>query len=495
MAKKKTDLKKELKKKELQLKKVRSQAQKKLEEVSEKILGKKEEELEAVDKKVEEKLKELDKKESTITKKLEKKANKISRDFEKKVENTIKEQEKSHKDIIKEAEKERLRAEKEAMKHIEEARKEYLSIKKRAYSRQRKIINSLQFIAVIYLFILSVTLLKDVAFSLSSSAVYQINTTVSNPVNAFGAGWLTAIIAQSASIIAIITNSLMGSEVLPFNTGFYILVGLTLGNSVTPIVASMILKTKNHWDLRHGFELGLANAVYSFFLIILVLLIQVTTGFFTTSGEMIRHWAETLPIFSNIPDVLDIITNPIINLFHVNSWPIILTFIVAIIILVFSLQRFGRSMLIFMGGRRHARAIVEKFLKTHWRGFLIGLGLTIVIPSASLLVTLLVPLAITRIVTLRQAIPYIIGTSVGTFIDVLFASFANGEPYAIAGGVVLMLISMLGAVFIIKGWGVSYIYKTTRYLSLHVIHMKKRNVLYFIMGFTLLPAVIFTIFR
>jgi sodium-dependent phosphate cotransporter len=152
-------------------------------------------------------------------------------------------------------------------------------------------------------------------------------------------------------------------------------------------------------------------------------------------------------------------------------------------------------MFVFMGGRRHTRAIIEKFLKTHWRGFFIGLGLTIIIPSASLLVTLLVPLAITRIVTLRQAIPYMIGASVGTFIDVLLASFANGEPYSIAGGIVLTMLSAFGVIFIIKGWGANIVYKITRYLSLHIISMKKRNILYFIIGFTIIPLIIVAIFR
>lgn len=491
----KIDLKDELKKKKLALKKVEEKAREKFEEKSEKIIDTKEKKLEEATKKARAKLQELDKEESVITKELEQTAKTVEKDFAKKIKTTIKQKEKVHRDIIKKAEKQRLEAQKQALKHVDEARKEYVSVRRKVYTRRRKIINVLQFIGVIYLFILSVTMLKDVAFAIGADTVHQINTAVSNPINAFGAGWLTAILVQSASIIAIIANSLMGAEALPFNTGFYILVGLTLGNSVTPIVASLILKTKTHWDLRHGFELGLSNAVYSFFLITIVLIVQFTTGFFTTSGETIRYWSEEFPAFRNIPDLLDIVTNPIMNLFYMAHWPIIIKFLAAVVVLVFSLQRFGKSMFIFMGGRRHTRAIIEKFLKTYWRGFLIGLGLTIIIPSASLLVTLLVPLAITRIVNLRQAIPYIIGTSVGTFIDVLLAAFANGEPYAIAGGSVLMLISMFGVLFIIKGWGVELIYKTTRYLSLHMVHMKKRSILSFLIAFTLFPALIVLIFR
>ena len=137
---------------------------------------------------------------------------------------------------------------------------------------------------------------------------------------------------------------------------------------------------------------------------------------------------------------------------------------------------------------------MEKHLSTHWKAFLIGLGLTVIIPSASLLVTLMVPLAIARVVTLRQAIPYMIGTSVGTFIDVLLASFANAEGYAVAGGIVLTLMSAFGILFIFRNFGSTIIYKITRYLSLHVIKMRKTNILKYIVGFIAIPAIIMLVF-
>ena len=106
----------------------------------------------------------------------------------------------------------------------------------------------------------------------------------------------------------------------------------------------------------------------------------------------------------------------------------------------------------------------------------------------------MVPLAIARIVTLRQAIPYLIGTNVGTFIDVFLAAFANAQSYAIAGGVVLTLMSSFGILFIFGNFGTTIIYKTTRYLSLHGIKMRKRNILKFLGGFILIPALIMVIF-
>lgn len=410
-------------------------------------------------------------------------------------ENVVHEKfEKEHKKVEKEAEKAEQLAEDLTEKEIEHARKELISIEKRVYSRRRKIINGLQFAGVIYLFIFAVVILKDVALAMSSSTIDTVTTMIDTNASAFGAGWFTSIIAQSASVVAILANTLVGSGVINFDTAFYILLGVALGNSVTPVLASLVIKTDHHWHLRHGFELGLANVIYSTLLIILVFIIQTFTGFFTTTGESVSKWAESLHTVKAIPDLLSVITDPVKNLLFLDRLPLVILFIIGILILIFSLGRVGKSMFVFLGGRRHARAIMEKHLGNYWKAFLVGLGLTIIIPSSSLLVTLMVPLAIARIVTLRQAIPYLIGTNVGTFIDVLLAAFANAQSYAIAGGVVLTLMSAFGFLFIVKNIGSNFVYKVTRYLSLHGIKMRKRNILKFLAGFILVPALIMVIF-
>ncbi|MFC1655716.1 hypothetical protein ACFL3C_02505 [Patescibacteria group bacterium] len=488
------DLKKELKKKEREFHALKDRSKRKLKSGKEKIHREKDEKLEESNKKMEGSLKTMSKKALDIFKKIEKRKTKLQRKFDKKEKDVLEDAQKENKDINKEAAKAEKELKEITQKEIEHSRKKLISIKRRVYSRRRKIINTLQFIGVIYLFMFSIIIMKDVAIAMSNGAIQTITSTVDSPASAFGAGWFSSIIAQSASVIAILTNTLVGADIIDFNTAFYILLGLTLGNAVTPILASLVIKTKHHWHLRHGFELGLANVVYSFFLIIIVFLIQVTTGLFTTAGDKVAKAAENLPAFSEIPDLLAVITDPVKNLLQFDKLPLIAIFVIGVFLLIFSLGRVGKSMFIFLGGKRHTRAIMEKHLRTHWRAFAIGLGLTIVIPSSSLLVTLMVPLAIARVVTLRQAIPYMIGTSVGTFIDVLLASFANAEGYAIAGGVVLTLMSAFGIIFLFGNFGSTLIYKITRYLSFHVIKMRKRNILKYIAGFVVIPAIIMLIF-
>lgn len=491
---KKPDLKETLQKKEAAFHALKDRLKRKLKEEKDKIADEKDEKLDEATGRLEEDLEKIDKDHEEAIAKLKRQEERIERHFGKQERDAREDKEKIHRNIHKTAERAKKEIEDGLAKEIEKAKKELISIKGKVYSTRRKVINTLQFIGVVYLFIFSIILMKDVALQLSGSAIDTITNAIDTPASAFGAGWLTAILAQSASVVAILANTLVGSGVITFNIAFYILLGLTLGNSVTPILASLVIKSKNHWDLRHGFELGLANVVYSFFLIIFVFVVQITTQLFTKTGAAVNNYAENMPSLSNIPSLLDVITDPIKNTFHIQEWPALVVFALAVFLLIFSLQRVGKSMFIFMGGKRHARAIMQKHLNTYWKAFLIGLALTIVIPSSSLLVTLMVPLAITRIITLRQAIPYMIGTNVGTFIDVLLASFANAQPFAIAGGVVLTMMSAFGILFIFRNAGCNLIYRVTRHLSLHIMHMKKRNIVKFLIAFMLVPTTILVIF-
>jgi len=490
----KDDLKKELEKKKRAFNETKVHAKKHLKRENAKISREEEEKLSKQNKTLSKKLKKINKKKSEALKKIERRTKKLWRVFDKKEQEAKEDKDKKHRKIHREAEKAHRDVKKMTTAEVERARKDLISIKARVYSRRRKIINALQFVAVIYLFILSVIVLKEVAIAFSSGTIETITKTIDSNASAFGAGWFTSMIAQSGSVIAILTNTLVGSEIINFETGFYILLGIALGNTLTPVLASLVIRTKHHWHLRHGFELGLANVIYAIFLVILVLIIQIPTKVFTSSGDAIASWAEKLPAFSEIPDLLSVITGPLLDLIRFETWPLAIGLVFGIALLIFSLGRVGKSMFIFLGGKRHTRAIMEKAFSSHWRAFGIGLGLTIIIPSASLLTTLLVPLAIAQIVRLRQAIPYMIGTSVGTFIDVLLAALANAQGYAIAGGIVLTMMASLGILFIFGNYGSTLVYKTTRYLSMHVIKMRRRNILKYLAAFVIIPAIIVIIF-
>ena len=485
-------LKKELKRKKEQFHNFRVRKKDVLKSRKEKIISEKEIKLINKTHELEREREELRKKRDQVKEELEKTKEKVSEFYDKKIEKVEKDSEDREKTITDNAEKKIEEVEKQHEEDIKKARKVLISLEKRVYSKRRRITNVIQFVFFIYLFLAGVVFLKDGVGGFISDMVGYIAQNTSNPLYGFGAGWLGSIIAQSASLVAILANTLAGNGAISSFALIFILFGLLIGNSSTPLLVSLFTKSKARWDLRHGFELGVANVIYNFILVVIGLIIELGFHGFSKMDQAIAQGIGSTQVFVNAPNLLDVIVHPIQKAidfvgFGGNTG---VAFLLGVIFLVVSLSKLGKNVFVFLGGRKYVRSIIEKYLSNYWKAFLLGLVLTLIIPSSSLLVSLLVPLAIVRIVTLRQAIPFIIGTNVGTFIDVLLAALATGSPHAVSGGLVLSFISALGVLFIIKGVGVNFIHKSTRYLTIHVLHKKKRTIVKVLLGFTIAPILI-----
>lgn len=355
--------------------------------------------------------------------------------------------------------------------------------KRKSYQRARLLFGG-------YLIIFSVLLLKELFQGLAAQGALETISYISSPINAIGWGWFSSIIVQSATIVAIFVNTLLGQDLMQIEPASFLMIGLILGNSGTPLFASLLIKSNKHWDIRHGFEIGFTNIIYSCVLAALILTLQLTTGIFTTTGDFLKTYLEEVTFISYLPTLLDIIVAPVFKLLHVNDWPWLVTLLLSIGLLIWAFQLFGDSITRYFGGVKRSQEKIKEHLGSKWRTFFIGLVLSCFIPSSSLLVTLLVPLAAKNLITLRQVIPYLIATNVATFIDVLVVAFANGAPGALAGAIVLMQMSILGVVFMVGPYGILVIHKLTRNFTMKVIPPRKMYITLFLVVYTLFPLIL-----
>lgn len=341
-----------------------------------------------------------------------------------------------------------------------------------------------------YLIIFSVLLLKNVSQGLASTNTFEALAYVQHPIKAISWGWLSAIILQSATIVAIFINTLLGQDLLGVEQSCFLMVGLILGNSATPLFASLLVKSKKHWDIRHGFEVGIANIVYSILLAGCILVLQLTTEVFTETGIFLKTALAEYPALGYLPTLLDVIVSPIFLLLRTDQWPILLSLVFSVGLMIWAFHLFSDSITRYFGGVKRSQEKIKEHLGSKWKTFSIGLVLSLCIPSASLLVTLLVPLAAKNLITLRQAIPYLIATNVATFIDVLLVAFANGSPGAIAGALVLMQMSLFGIVLMNEQFGIRIVYKFTRFCTMKFLPQRKRSIILALAIYTLIPLII-----
>lgn len=490
--KQKKNLKKTAKKADAELdkhkNKVKRKARKKLDKHRKK-LDKKSRELarkkEEVKKSSDAALEELEKREEELKKEFYKKKRHLDSDIARRIEEKT--------DVL---EKLSAKARKDSEKEIAGLKKEIISTQKRLYTGRQKLFNGIAFAVSLYVFLFAVTLIKEGVVGLGAPLLGSVSSFMDNGLSAFGAGWLGAYVFQSGSVLAVTANTLAGVGAFSLHVLFFALAGSLLGNVSTPVFVAMLSGGKSRHGLRHGFELVVANSVFAFFLMALVVVVEVITGFF--SG--VAGWVESRAaggIAAAFPDLLDMIIGPlkgvvvdaVASLTFLEGFSALVVFVIGALLFVASLKFLPRAVMRFLGGRAKARSMINSYFSSRWRAFLIGMLITLMIASLNMTLSLLVPLAVIGVIDLKKAIPYIMGINVGTIIDVSVAGFASGLAGAFAGAVMFIMICSSGVLFMFHPVFRDLIYRITRSFTAFM-RVNNRSVILFLVAYALVPLVL-----
>ena len=108
--------------------------------------------------------------------------------------------------------------------------------------------------------------------------------------------------------------------------------------------------------------------------------------------------------------------------------------------------------------------------------------------STNITVTLLVPLAILRLINLFQAIPFIIGANIGVLMNTLVVVLAVGKPEALSLIFILLIIRLLGAVIFLNF--PEFLFNITKYISKTKLHLSRKIAVIILILFIILPLII-----
>ena len=342
----------------------------------------------------------------------------------------------------------------------------------------RKTFSILKLAISLYFFIFSIELIKKTAIFLSKDLT-KLFAIFTSPYKAFSLGWLTTAIVQSSGTVSSIGATFVGIGVLSLGTAVYIFMGCRIGTTITGLIVSLLSKAKKGRDFRHGFEIAMTNGLYNLFVIIPIFLVELFTGIFNKIGLTIGKMLEGVAFISSVPNIIDFICGPLINLvFKINSK--IFFLLLGFLILFLSINSLANSVLKSFGGEKEARKIINKYFNRKWKSFLIGLLITSVLFSTSITVSLLVPLAVARVINLRKAIPYIIGANIGTATDTILAAFITGKSYAISSSFLYLLFAIVGSILWLPN--INFLFNVSKYISKKVLRVSRiKAVIYFVL--------------
>ncbi|MDH3890818.1 MAG: Na/Pi symporter [candidate division Zixibacteria bacterium] len=297
---------------------------------------------------------------------------------------------------------------------------------------------------LLYLFILSITLLGSTFKLFGKGFAETIFQSTSNPVLGLMIGMLATAIVQSSSTTTslIVRLAASGPNVLPLASAIPMVMGANIGTSVTNIIVSL-----GHISRRDEFQRAFTGSMlHDFFNVCAVAILLPLESYF----HMIEKSARVLQIqFSDFGGLkftsfLGAITKP------VAEWIIQLTgdnpyvaVVLALIMMFVALRYIVKVMKTLVLAR------VEKFFqryifRTPVLSFLLGMAITVLVQSSSITTSIVVPLLGAGVLNAVQIYPYLLGANVGTTITAFLASFVTGSVDAVAVAFAHLMFNVFG---------------------------------------------------
>ncbi len=341
----------------------------------------------------------------------------------------------------------------------------------------------------LYLFILAIQLLKKASGMIAPDAKQFIFANLS-PIKAIAAGWFSTTLAQSSGAVSSVAISFAGNNIIDLPTAVYILVGASMGTTITALIISLITVTSKRKDFRHGFEIALCYSIYSFFLVFIVFFLEYFFALFSRTALYLAKLFEGNFSYLRVPDIVDLITSPLVSPLSENNF--LFVFVIAFLILIFALKYIGRAIIEVLGGEVKAKNFVNRHFDSPIKAYFLGVLLTAIVFSSSITISLLVPLAVAGLIGLRRSIPFILGADLGTFTDTFLVSLIVGETNAIAAAFAYAMFAIIGAVVFLPN--TNFLFRITKFTSKKLIKISRKKAFYVLLLFVLIPLGIIVFF-
>jgi Na+/phosphate symporter len=346
-----------------------------------------------------------------------------------------------------------------------------------AWRIRTRLAKLLLFAASLYLFVLSIALMKDGARGIAPLLRNLLH--VSSGANALGFGWLFAYTIMSGSPVAAAALTFFDAGALDRLGAFTMITGSRLGASFIVLLIGFIYVLRGR-DRATSLSMGLLSLVVTATthvpgLILGAVLLQrgVVDGVQLKSGMLVRSVVER---------AVDPVTGVVVGL--LPNWAV---FVAGLGIIWFSFNLFDRC-LPQMAVKESQLGWMSRLVYRPWVMFLLGAGITLISMSVSLSLSILVPLSARGFVRRENVIPYIMGANITTFVDTLLAAVLLDNPAAFTVVLVEMLSIALVSVLVLATVYRPYERGTLKFVSW--VTASNRNLALFMFAIFTVPVML-----
>lgn len=296
--------------------------------------------------------------------------------------------------------------------------------------------------ACVYLLITAVNVIGSGFALTAGDQAAQLFDFASNPLVGLMVGIAATSLIQSSSTTTSITVGLVAGG-LPLEIAVPIILGANVGTTLTNTLVSLGM-VRDKAQFRRGFAAATIHDFFNLLAVVIFLPLEMMFGLLETvasSSANVLSGADAgflAAIFGGVGAVVKGATTPVAELIEwalsplPGIWAGVAMMAVAIALILAVINLIGRKLKTLLVGR--AQRMLNSAIG---RGPLTSIGsgalVTAMVQSSSTTTALMVPLAGSGALTLRQIYPFTLGANIGTTLTALVAAFAfDGELGTIA---------------------------------------------------------------
>jgi len=350
-------------------------------------------------------------------------------------------------------------------------------------------------LALLYLFLLSISLLGASFKIFGKKFAQELIATTSNPFVALFIGILTTSLIQSSSTTTSMVVGLVAAGSLTIRNAIPIVMGANIGTTVTNTIVALGHITRKE-EFRRAFSQSTIHDIFNLITVLILFPLELSTRYLERTATFIASRVSTIGGFE-ITSPVKAVVNPgvtWIKHFLLDTLTLssklsgIIMLVIALFLLFFSLLnivKLARSSVV-----NRAEIIFDKILgRSGLIGLLMGCLFTAIVQSSSITTSILVPMAAAGVLNIDYALPIVLGANVGTTITALLAS--------LTGNIAGMTIAFAHLVFNVTGIIIIYPIKTLRLVPIRLSSWLANKcserrafaIVYVLVIFFLIPAI------
>lgn len=285
-------------------------------------------------------------------------------------------------------------------------------------------------LAALYGFLLSVALMEAGFRTFGTGFSEALMSATSNPFVGLMIGLLTTSIVQSSSCTTSMMVGMVASGALSVSHAIPMVMGANIGTTVTNTLVSLGHVTRNQ-EFRRAFAAATVHDFFNLLTVVILLPVELLTHYLERTaawlsghlGGLTAGPAFGSPLKPLFAPVVAAVTSAMRFLPPVAAGIVVL--VVAMVMLFGCLYAMMRLTKGAMAGT--AQVAVDRIIgRAPVLGLLVGLVLTAVVQSSSVVTSMLVPLAAAGILHLELVFAVTLGANLGTTVTAILAALATG---------------------------------------------------------------------